>query len=53
MALRKKLPKRYWREYNDLLVAFGQTICKPVSPRCNSACPIRRYCTRIGVKMHR
>ncbi|MCZ6622799.1 MAG: endonuclease III, partial [Deltaproteobacteria bacterium] len=26
-ALRKKLPKRYWIEYNDLLVTFGQNLC--------------------------
>lgn len=47
-ALRKKLPKRYWMEYNDLLVSFGQTLCQPVSPWC-SRCPITRYCPKIGV----
>ncbi len=53
MALRKKLPKRYWREYNDLLVAFGQTICKPLSPLCDTRCPIRGNCPQIGVGVHR
>jgi endonuclease III len=48
MALRRKLPPRYWIEYNDLLVAFGQTICQPVSPWC-SRCPVARYCPRRGV----
>ena len=47
-ALRAKLPRRSWIGLNDLLVAFGQTICQPVSPRC-SICPIRRGCRRIGV----
>ena len=48
MALRNKLPKRYWIEYNDLLVCYGQNLCQPVSPHC-SVCKIRAYCPRIGV----
>lgn len=48
MALREILPRRYWLEYNGLLVAFGQTICHPTSPRCTE-CPIARACPRIGV----
>ncbi len=48
MALRRRLPRRYWIGYNDLLVAFGQNVCQPVSPRC-SICPIARACPRIGV----
>jgi len=47
-ALREKLPARHWLEINDLLVAFGQTLCHPTSPHC-SICPIARYCARIGV----
>jgi endonuclease-3 len=52
-ALRQKLPRRYWIEYNDLLVAFGQTICKPISPLCNTRCPIRALCPQIKVGHHR
>ena len=48
MALREKLPKRYWMEYNALLVRFGQELCRPVSPWC-SRCPVRGYCARRGV----
>lgn len=48
MILRKKLPRRHWIEYNSLLVAFGQRICRPVSPIC-SACPVAGYCPRVGV----
>ena len=47
-ALRDLLPRRYWIEYNSLLVAFGQTLCQPLSPWC-SRCPVERYCPRIGV----
>lgn len=48
MELRKKLPKKYWIVYNDLLVAWGQNICKPISPFC-SKCIIRNYCKMVSV----
>jgi endonuclease-3 len=48
MALRARLPRRFWIGYNDLLVAFGQNVCTPVSPRC-STCPVRPLCRRVGV----
>ncbi len=48
MALRATLPRRYWIGYNDLLVAFGQNVCAPISPRC-STCPVRPLCRRVGV----
>ena len=51
-ALREKLPKQYWKEINSYLVAYGQYICKPVSPLC-SQCPIHAYCHRVGVTLHR
>ncbi len=51
-ALRAKLPQRHWIELNDLLVAFGQNLCQPVSPRC-TACPVRRPCHRVGVRQSR
>lgn len=52
MALREKLPRRYWMIINDLLVTYGQNICKPISPFC-SLCKIRRYCDRAGVTRSR
>jgi endonuclease III len=52
MALRKKLPRQYWIIYNDLLVAYGQNLCKPISPFC-SKCKIAVYCGRVGVTMRR
>ncbi len=48
MALRAKLPKKYWIPFNDLLVSFGQNICKPVSPLC-SQCFVSDHCGKIGV----
>ncbi len=51
-ALRRCLPQRYWISYNDLLVAFGQNVCNPVSPRC-STCPVLARCPQIGVDRHR
>ncbi|MFA5259881.1 MAG: endonuclease III [Candidatus Omnitrophota bacterium] len=51
-ALRKKLPKPYWRDYNALLVTWGQNICKPVSPLC-SRCPVNHLCAREGVTKSR
>ena len=52
MSLRKKLPARYWVEYNTWLVAFGQRICRPVSPWC-SRCPVERICAKVGVTRSR
>jgi endonuclease III len=48
MALRERLPPRYWIGYNDLLVAFGQNVCTPISPRC-SVCPVNALCRKVGV----
>ena len=50
--LKKKIPPSYWRMINSLLVAFGQTICRPLSPLC-SKCPVKDYCSRKGVSHHR
>jgi endonuclease-3 len=51
-ALRGKLPKEYWIEFNDLLVSFGQHLCRPISPVC-SQCPVSKYCDRVGVTVSR
>jgi len=52
MALREKLPRRYWHEINGLLVAFGQGVCKPISPHC-TMCRISNYCKKIRVTRYR
>ncbi len=51
-ALRRKLPVRYWRTINQILVAFGQNHCRPVSPHCSS-CPVAADCGRVGVTSSR
>jgi endonuclease-3 len=52
MALRQKLPEEYWIEFNDLLVTYGQNVCRPISPFC-STCKICEYCRQVGVKRSR
>ena len=51
-ALRKKLPKKFWIEYNALLVVWGQNVCKPVSPFC-SQCRIALLCPQNGIGTRR
>jgi len=48
MALRQILPPRHWLTVNSLLVAFGQSLCKPVAPHCDG-CPLAD-CPKIGVR---
>ncbi len=52
MALRRKLPEKHWIVFNDLLVAYGQNLCKPISPFCTQ-CKIAPYCRRVGVTVSR
>lgn len=42
-ALKNMLPKKYWQDFNDIFVTFGQNICKPINPHCLE-CPISKYC---------
>ena len=42
-ALKEILPKRYWQDFNDIFVLFGQNICRPIGPHCRE-CPINKYC---------
>ena len=51
-ALRKKLPKKYWIQFNDWLVPYGQNLCRPVSPFCTQ-CPISAFCDHVGVTTSR
>ncbi len=37
------LQKKHWRYMNELLVRFGQDICRPVGPKC-SLCHISYLC---------
>jgi endonuclease-3 len=44
-ALKKILPKKHWLRFSRLFVKFGQTICIPVHPKCNT-CPIEDKCVK-------
>ncbi|HEQ60853.1 MAG TPA: endonuclease III [Firmicutes bacterium] len=48
MRLREILPRKHWIVLNDLLVTYGQNLCKPISPRC-SECVIAEFCEKVGV----
>ena len=50
--LRKNLDSNYWNKYNFLMVAFGQSLCRPISPHC-SRCPIINFCKRVEIKKNR
>jgi endonuclease-3 len=41
--LKKLVPRKYWLEINDLMVQFGQTICRPVNP-LHDICPVSGLC---------
>lgn len=52
MALRKKLPEKHWLTINSLLVAFGQSICRPIGPHCD-ICALAVNCPQSGVRPRR
>jgi endonuclease III len=41
--LLKLYDRKYWLDVNELFVSFGQTICRPVGPKC-PICPVKRLC---------
>ncbi|MGW8194785.1 MAG: exodeoxyribonuclease III, partial [Desulforhopalus sp.] len=49
ITLRKILPGKHWITVNSILVAFGQSICRPVSPHCD-ICPLQTECPQEGVR---
>ncbi len=46
------VPKKYWSEFNELMVMWGQNICVPISPLC-SQCPLLPICPQKGVNRNR
>lgn len=52
MTLRQILPRKFWISVNTLLVSFGQSICRPVSPHCD-ICALSPKCPRLNVKPRR
>lgn len=48
-ALRELYKEKDWLSVNELFVSFGQTICLPVRPKCES-CPATHLCNYYSVK---
>ena len=42
-VLREIVPQEYWLPINDLMVQFGQNICKPINPQ-HMECPFSDFC---------
>ena len=51
-ALMRILPRRDWKDWNHLLVALGQTVCRPRQPLC-SICLLSRLCPKRGVRQEK
>lgn len=47
-ALAAFLPRRRWRSINEIFVAHGKAVCRPIGPRCPE-CPVAAWCERRGV----
>lgn len=43
MELVSKIDRKYWTRINDTFVMFGQNICKPIGPLCES-CLLKNNC---------
>jgi len=52
-ALKKAVPKRYWKEINHLMVSFGQKVCLPRNPKCRicNLAPMCSYFRENGAGM--
>lgn len=47
VALCEIAPEELWIKLNDLMVQFGQNICKPIGPQCE-ICPCTDICDYFG-----
>jgi endonuclease-3 len=43
------IPKKYWLDFNYMLVNHGRAVCQSRKPKC-SACRLSDLCPRLGVK---
>lgn len=50
VRLAEKADRKYWLNINDLFVRFGQTVCKPIGPKCEM-CSLRAYCAYYALKV--
>ncbi len=44
-ALVKLVPRKWWPVLNEVLVAHGKEICRPISPKCGE-CPAEKWCAK-------
>ncbi len=47
-ALYAATDRRWWPIINLYLVTWGQNVCRPISPRCDT-CVLRPHCPQVGV----
>ncbi len=47
--LEKTIPKKLWKKFNTIFVAYGQTVCLPRNPKCTE-CGLSKICTYRRVK---
>ncbi|MGL5955091.1 MAG: endonuclease III domain-containing protein [Brevinema sp.] len=50
--IREKVSEEIWNEFNRPLVALGQVICRPISPKCN-ICPVAEFCEKKILKKNK
>ncbi len=52
--LQNLFPRRNWSQVNQVLVGFGQTICRPVHPKCGE-CVLQKTCpsSTVGARSSR
>lgn len=44
-TLKKIVPKKLWIKINPVFVRFGQQICLPINPKCDT-CPLSKICPK-------
>lgn len=49
LALERLIPERDWLVVNELLVAHGKAVCRPIGPKCGE-CGIATWCRKRGVR---
>lgn len=49
-VLREIVPQEYWLPINDLMVQFGQNICKPINPQ-HMECPFTELCELYNTEL--
>ena len=47
--LERLFPKRLWARVNQVLVGFGQTVCRPIGPKC-PMCDLKKTCPSANIK---